>query len=1163
MKILKTKSVILGLLILFLITFLTPFSGLMGVSWWNYTKFEEEFNIFQKITTRVGNFFINIEQKIGSVHRSTTISSFENTVESFKYIVKNEEINEIEDFEDHEWINDLVKYRRMSGDSDTHSIAYINDMGEDFIDAEIISSRAIDPGDDYRELFKCHMNKWQPKEKVIIASIRTTVGFQCGKDYIVMRRINENFILIGKSNFEGILKNILDEISAIIKYVRDLITGNLMPQIENDLKAIEWIMILSVIIGIILFSFLYYHSNLKYFRPMAVIEKSLEEFGKTNKFPGFLNQVEGPLTDMSKKIGWLFKTIESKMDGIKRAVNDVIPRLSKEKKSSIIAIKLLEELAKELKAKKGYLYMADSNGTLICTNQTVEDNDKIEIIMDENRSFNIQGNYTDHVGKFRPIIGEELPKTHAIGQESYKNGELRIVNPKEDEIVTDSPYLPTGISMMSVPLAFAGKIIGVIFLHRHEGQEKFNEEELYWAKVVSNNATFYYYARLTIERQDLTIAEQTRELIELDRLKSQFFSNISHEFRTPLTLIIGPLENTLEQNLQPKREQLEIMLNNARRLLRLINQLLDLSKLEHGKKEMKYQMFDLNILIKQIVSSFSSLQKEKGLNIQFTHCDMLEPVWLDPEAVDKIFFNLISNACKFTPKGGKVHVEITKDNEFVKISVADNGPGIPKNEQEQIFKRFQSNAKSSLQKGTGIGLSLAKELAELHQGKIELESEEGKGSTFTVYIPLGDEHITDEQKDYEIANIDFYEEAAEEIASMTKDDTDEKTEDIINLNDKRKVVLVVEDITDMRNLIQEILNENYQVIAAKNGKEGLEKALKFEPYLIISDVKMPIMNGYQLLSEVKGKKPEIPVILLTAETAKEDIVKGFKIGADDYIAKPFNAFEVLARVDSQVGRRECSENKAMLKKNIAIIALSLGLAHDIRNGVQIIAAYLKGLERSTNNLLKPNLSIEKREKYKPRLKTVFNDMKNTIENITQYINDIYNYAETGHIDVQEDMNITNIVDDVIAKNEQKAKDIQFEKIGFENIPILQGSIARLKNIIMNLFYNAIDAIHERKEKEKDLEGNIKIKACQEEQWITFSVEDNGCGIAQKNIDHIFDPYFSTKNKKDAGKGMGMSILTSCIQEYKGKIEIEWTKKNIGTKFKIYLPKTIIKEESDE
>jgi signal transduction histidine kinase/CheY-like chemotaxis protein len=419
-----------------------------------------------------------------------------------------------------------------------------------------------------------------------------------------------------------------------------------------------------------------------------------------------------------------------------------------------------------------------------------------------------------------------------------------------------------------------------------------------------------------LERQTIQLQNQSEKLKEMDKVKSRFFTNISHEFRTPLTLLMGPLEHMYTHSENEKEKQnLSTMLRNSQRLLNLINQLLDLSRMDSGKEKTKAANQDIVSFLKGIIANFKPMAEQKKLGIRF-HAEP-QPILLyfDNQKMEKIMNNLLMNAVKYTPPGGHIIVSVfisreeqeveAASPEWVKISVKDSGAGIPPDQIDSIFDRFvqAERLKTNSQEGTGIGLALVKEYVQLHKGNIDLHSLEGKGTEFVLRFPTGSSHlepgeITDTSGPVTPLNQPY-------IGIETMDYVPNGKDEHIDETEPKPVILVVEDNADIRRYISGSLQPDYAVAEAIDGTEGIEKAKKVIPDLIISDIMMPGVDGYQLSGTLKNdiKTSHIPIILLTAKASEESIIQGLETGADDYITKPFNTQILLTRIKNLIELR--------------------------------------------------------------------------------------------------------------------------------------------------------------------------------------------------------------------------------------------------------------------
>ena len=420
----------------------------------------------------------------------------------------------------------------------------------------------------------------------------------------------------------------------------------------------------------------------------------------------------------------------------------------------------------------------------------------------------------------------------------------------------------------------------------------------------------------TVSQAVAETQRQADEIAQLYEAKNQFFSNISHELRTPLTLILGPSSDLLEdQSLAVgQKNKLTFINNNAKRLLRLINQLLDLSKLEAGKLDLKVRQQDVVQLVSTITESFSSLAASRGIKLDFVPQENQLYVFFDEDKLEKVLINLLSNAMKFTKKSGAVHVSVSKEAGLCTIDVKDSGIGINEEQLPFVFDRFfQADHRESREhEGTGIGLSLAKELVELHQGKLTVESELGSGSTFRITLPLGRAHF----QEHQLAKFSGTTQSGMR-SSMINPIVVEEDLNVKPEEPHKDIVLIVEDNAEMRAYIKNHIAEKYNILEAENGEIGLEKAKEYIPDLILSDVMMPKMDGTELCKRIKNDEAtsHIPVVLLTAKASEEDKIKGLNIQADAYLAKPFNKLELHAQIQNLI------LNRKKLQKRFAGTAL--------------------------------------------------------------------------------------------------------------------------------------------------------------------------------------------------------------------------------------------------
>lgn len=419
------------------------------------------------------------------------------------------------------------------------------------------------------------------------------------------------------------------------------------------------------------------------------------------------------------------------------------------------------------------------------------------------------------------------------------------------------------------------------------------------------------FVRLRHKLQLEQIEKQQQE--ELHEVKLRFFTNITHEFRTPLTLILGPINDMInsKQLSQNDYKQLSLIQRNAQRLLNLVNQVLTFRKLATDHEPLHIVRGNFVEFLQEIFLPFQDTAQLRGINYHFEADDYEIEAWFDQDKLEKVFFNLLSNAFKFTPDNGDISMIVTQNNRYIEVQVRDSGEGVEKAYQEQIFKRFyeKSNAKHSSIKGSGIGLAISKQMVELHQGKISVvnnsDADAAHGATFIVQILRGKAHFdtnTVIEQESVRESIKNYEPL---IAPQNNFEATASAGEEILLKEA-SLLLIVEDNNEVRNYIQQTFSMDYRISTAKDGEEGLKKAKKELPDLIISDVMMPKMDGITFCGRVKANLEisHIPVILLTARTASLFKIEGLKIGADDYVTKPFNPEELRLRVRNIIQARQ-------------------------------------------------------------------------------------------------------------------------------------------------------------------------------------------------------------------------------------------------------------------
>jgi signal transduction histidine kinase len=635
-------------------------------------------------------------------------------------------------------------------------------------------------------------------------------------------------------------------------------------------------------------------------------------------------------------------------------------------------------------------------------------------------------------------------------------------------------------------------------------------------------------------------------LMQLDQAKTEFFSNVSHEFRTPLTLMLGPLDNCLERADDCPDEvgpMLQVIKRNAQRLQRLVNSLLDFSRIEAGRIDGVFTETDLSVFTKNICSSFTSLMNTAGLDFSVDCDPNLPPVFVDTDMWEKIVLNLISNAFKFTESGG-VEITLLRVEGFAQLSVKDSGVGIPKAELPNVFKRFHriKNSFARTHEGSGIGLALVKELVEIHGGMISVNSSE-KGSEFIVRIPLGSTHVDPARLNSEralastaISTHAFVDEAQRWLGGS------EVKPAHSGLSGRPKPsghILVADDNADMRDYVAKILADNWTITCVANGAEALTELRTHIPDLVVSDIMMPKMDGFELLQAIRTdpRWTELPVILLSARAGEEATVDGLNAGATDYLVKPFSAKELVARVSSALEASKTDKIAALQKELQALAHLT---SHEMQDPVRTIKSYQRLLAVRYKNRLGEDAD------------EFIEQCVRAAETIDRMVQDLWVYSSIGELQQEyTEVDTTRALGSALA---QLAVKIQEHNavIQHSTLPKVYAAEEQIIVLFRNLIDNAISF------GAGPVKVNISAQST-ESEWL-FSVEDNGPGIDPMNRSKIFS-IFTRGNGKPSGdgSGMGLPICRRIVETLGGKMWVDANGAG-GATFFFSLPRIDIKLE---
>jgi signal transduction histidine kinase len=626
-------------------------------------------------------------------------------------------------------------------------------------------------------------------------------------------------------------------------------------------------------------------------------------------------------------------------------------------------------------------------------------------------------------------------------------------------------------------------------------------------------------------------------LAEIDRAKTAFFSNVSHEFRTPLTLLLGPTEDALRSPERALRgESLETVHRNALRLLKLVNALLDFSRIEAGRVQATYRPADLARATLEAASGFRSTFERAGLTFEVTVGPLSEPAWIDREMWEKVVLNLLSNAFKFTFEGG-VTVRLAEGPRHFQLAVADTGTGIPADELDNVFKRFHrvDSARSRSHEGSGIGLALTQELVRLHGGEIGVTSAPGRGTTFTVSLPRGSAHLPADRigaADEGEARPSPARPYVEEALRWTGDDDLPPT-----AGGENGRVLVADDNADMRSYLQRVLGTRWDVEAVADGTAALEAARARPPDVVLSDVMMPGLDGFALLRALKSdeRTRDVPVVLLSARAGEEARAEGLERGADDYLVKPFSARELLARIGSQVALvRARREAEAASRAKDDFLAM---LSHELRNPLAPILTALELMRR------REGAQVVERER---------NVIERQARGLTRLVDDLLDVSRITRGKVDLERRPVEMAA-VVARAVEMASPLLEEKRHHLTVTTVEGCPVladehRLAQAVANLLTNAA--------RYTDPGGHVEIRSFRDGADVVLAVQDDGIGMSAELLPRVFEVFVQgarTLDRAQGGLGLGLAIARSLVALHGGSLFAESAGTGRGSTFTLRLP----------
>lgn len=656
---------------------------------------------------------------------------------------------------------------------------------------------------------------------------------------------------------------------------------------------------------------------------------------------------------------------------------------------------------------------------------------------------------------------------------------------------------------------------------------------------------------------------RAESLAELDRAKTAFFSNVSHEFRTPLTLMLGPVADLLGEPdgsvSEAQREQLDIAYRNGLRLQKLVNTLLDFSRIEAGRVQASYEATDLASLTAELASNFRSACERAGIDLIVDCPDLDEPIYVDPDMWEKIVLNLVSNAFKFT-LSGSIEVTLRMSEDHVELTVRDTGVGIPTEELPKVFERFHRVpiSQGRTQEGSGIGLALVRELVKLHGGSVMVASAAGTGTVFIVSLPRGKDHLppdrinaTRTMTSTSLGAAPFVSEALRWLPHTPGINGDSSVVTARENGDERQFrILLADDNADMRDYVSRLLSDRYDVVAVADGQTAWDAMQERVPDLVLSDVMMPVLDGFELLRRIRTnpRTQEIPVVLLSAKAGEEARIEGLEASADDYLVKPFSARELLATVDAHKKtvniRRQSREAELRLIEQLReqdqrkdeFLAT---LAHELRNPLAPIRNGLELIRLANND---PEV-----------LEKATTIMQRQIEQMVRLVDDLLDVARISRnkLDLRkEQVDLESVVRNAVetsrpvlatAENDLHVE-LPLEPVWLEADPV------RLAQVFSNLLNNAA--------KYSEPGGSISLVATQSGDELTIRVSDTGIGIEPAKLSQIFGMFVqldASGQQVQSGLGVGLTLVQRLIEMHGGSIEARSEGEGKGSEFIVRLP----------
>jgi signal transduction histidine kinase len=711
--------------------------------------------------------------------------------------------------------------------------------------------------------------------------------------------------------------------------------------------------------------------------------------------------------------------------------------------------------------------------------------------------------------------------------------------------------------------------------------------------VVVNGIRLFEYAFITLignrvisdlfvreRRSQVDLKRANEKLRELDRLKSDFFATISHELRTPLTLILAPVASLLDGDAalsNRERALLGTIQGNAARLLALINDLLMLTRLDAGKVERRADTVDVAEACERVIESAQPMAMQLGLQLELS-AGSVRPAWIgDRQHLERALLNLVSNACKFSNKGGRVRIGVDQAPGFFTIGVQDEGVGIAPADRDRIFDRFfQAESQASRRfEGSGIGLAIVKELVQLHGGSVAVESELGRGTTLRVRLPRAESAPAPAcvQPAARPADAALETGTLLRLQHASRADRESAPASPIGDPDNRPTVILIEDNKDLLDYLAGELESEFHVVATADSEEGLRRALESPPDLVLSDVMMPRLDGIELCRRLRAdpRARRVPVVLLSARGDVETKVGGFSQGADDYVQKPFELAELRARIHLQLRLRAQEASLARRNQELSRLTRELGGALKQLKEAEVrlvesekmatLGVVVAGVAHEINNPLhfvKGNLALLRRmvparaEGSSVDPEALFEDLRSSVDRMAEITRALYTLAgrDTGARERVDLARLLALVTKLLSV--QIAPTVRVCG-SFGEAPEVRASSQGMFQVLVNLVQNAVQAVGAR--------GEVAVASRRlGDGSVAITVRDDGPGIPEEHIVLVFEPFFTTK-PAGQGTGLGLSIASRIVADHGGDLSVE-SEPGRGSAFTVRLPQSTARLSKD-